>query len=254
MSCGLTMKANISMDQRLIVALDVPTHEEAISLVRELDNVSFFKVGLELLLAGSILDLVQQMQQTRAGMGGVFVDLKLSGDIPNTIARFIERCLCLNIRFLTLDVPEVTSKTTRTIRAAHAARNGSDFPHLLMVPLYSSLDAEDLNEQASGPYHSPSDYIVERGGQLLDYGCDGLIVSGEAIRACREKFPDVCLVSPGIRPKGWDHGDHKRYTTPAEAIRYGADYLVVGRPVLNAANRRQAARDIIDEMEQASAG
>jgi orotidine-5'-phosphate decarboxylase len=250
------MQANISMDQRLIVALDVPTHEEAISLVRELDNISFFKVGLELLLAGSILDLVQQMQQTRASMGGVFVDLKLSGDIPNTIARFIERCLCLDIRFLTLDVPAVTSKTTRTISAARAARNGSEFPQLLMVPLYSSLDAEDLNEHGSGPDPdlSPSDYIVERGGQLLEYGCDGLIVSGEAIRACREKFPNVCLVSPGIRPKGCDHGDHKRYTTPAEAIRYGADYLVVGRPILNAANRRQAAQDIIDEMEQASAG
>ena len=248
------MQPNVSMDQRLIVALDVPTHEEAISLVKELNNVSFFKVGLELLLAGSILDLVHQIQQTRANMGGVFVDLKLSGDIPNTIARFIERCLSLNIRFLTLDVPAVTSKTIRTIGVARAARNGSDFPHLLMVPLYSSQNADDLNEHELDEYHSPSDYIVKRGGQLLEYGCDGLIVSGEAIRACREKFPDACLVSPGIRPKGHDHGDHKRYTTPAEAIRYGADYLVVGRPIVNAANRRQAAQDIIDEMEQASPG
>lgn len=248
------MNTNITMDQRLIVALDVPTHEEALSLVRELDNVSLFKVGLELLLAGSILDLVHRIQQNRAGMGGVFVDLKLSGDIPNTVARFVERCLSLDVRFLTLDVPAVTSKTTRTISAARAARNGSEFPRLLMVPLYSSLDAEDLDEHGSGPEHGSSDYIVKRGGQLLDYGCDGLIVSGEAIRACRENFPNAWLVSPGIRPKGHDHGDHKRHTTPAQAILYGADYLVVGRPVLNAANRRQAAQDIIDEMEQAAAG
>lgn len=250
----MTMQANIPIDQRLIVALDVPTHEDALSLVKELDNVSFFKVGLELLLAGSILDLVDQMQQTRARKGAVFVDLKLSGDIPNTITRFIEQCQRLNIRFLTLDVPAVTSKTTRTIRAARAARNGSDFPHLLMVPLYSSQDTDDFGEQMLGRYDDPSDYIVKRSEQLLEFGCDGLIVSGEAIRACREKYPDVCLVSPGIRPKGCDHGDHKRYTTPAEAIRYGADYLVVGRPILNAADKRQAAQDIIDEMEQASAG
>ena len=247
------MQANTPMNQRLIVALDVPTHGEALDLVTELDNVSMFKVGLELLLAGSILDLVHRMQQTRAGTGGVFVDLKLSGDIPNTVARFVERCLHLDIRFLTLDVPALTSKTIRTIDAARAARNGSEFPQLLMVPLYSSLDAEDLDEQGPDRHDSPSDYIVQRGGQLLEYGCDGLIVSGEAIRACREKFPHACLVSPGIRPTGSDRGDHKRHTTPAEAIRYGADYLVVGRPVLRAADRRRAAQDIIDEMEQASA-
>ena len=241
-----------SMDQRLIVALDVPTHKEAISLVKELDNISLFKVGLELLFAGNILDLVRQIQETRTNIGGVFVDLKLSGDIPNTIARLIEQCLYLNIKFLTLDVPAVTSKTTETISVARTARKENNFPHLLMVPLYSSLGSEDLNECELDHYQNPTDYIVKRSEQLLKFGCDGLIVSGEAIRACRKKYPDVCLVSPGIRPKGYDRGDHKRYTTPTEAICYGADYLVVGRPILTATNRRQAAQDIIDEMEQAS--
>ena len=239
------------IDKRLIVALDVPTHEEALALVSELDNVSFFKVGLQLLLGGCILSLVEQMQETRAGEGGVFIDLKLSGDIPNTIAHFIARCIPLGVRFLTLDVPAVTSKTTQTIGAAREARNGNDAPQLLMVPLYSSLDAEDLRVHGASQPPDPSEYIVKRGRELMGYGCDGLIVSGEAIQACRDAFPDMCLVSPGIRPKGWSNEDHKRYTTPIEAIRFGADYLVVGRPILNSANRRQAAQYIIDEMARA---
>ena len=246
------MQVEPEISKRLIVALDVPTHEEALGLVKELDNISVFKVGLELLLGGSILDLIERMQETRAGKGGVFIDLKLSGDIGNTIVRFIERCIPLGVSFLTLDVPEITSKTTQTIRATREARNGHDTPRLLMVPLYSSLDAEDLTVHGQTEFSNPSDYIVRRGQELLGYGCDGLVVSGEAIKACREKFPDTCLVSPGIRPKGWSREDHKRCTTPAEAIRFGANYLVVGRPILNATDRKRAAQDIIDEMAEAS--
>jgi orotidine-5'-phosphate decarboxylase len=239
------------IDKRLIVALDVPTHEDALDLVKELDNVSFFKVGLHLLLGGCILSLIEQMQDTRAGEGGVFIDLKLSGDVPNTIAHFIGRCIPLGVQFLTLDVPAVASKTIETISAAREARNGNSSPRLLMVPLYSSLDAEDLRAHGAGQPSDPSEYIVQRGRELRGYGCDGLIVSGEAIEACRDAFPDMCIVSPGIRPKGWSNEDHKRYTTPTEAIRFGANYLVVGRPILNAANRRQAAQCIIDEMARA---
>ena len=246
------MRNDTPMDRRLIVALDVPTHQDALDLVRELHNVSFFKIGLHLLLGGSILGLIEQMQKTRGGEAQVFVDLKLTGDIPNTISRFVERCIPLGVRFLTLDDPAVTSKTVRTIKAVHDVRNGSDFPHTLMVPLYSSSDAEDLDELGLHQDGDPTAYIVNRGRQLLGFGCDGLIVSGDAIQACRREFPDVCLVSPGIRPEGWSNDDHKRYTTPAEAIRYGADYLVVGRPILNAPNRRQAAQDIIDEIKRAA--
>ena len=246
------MRDDIPMDRRLIVALDVPTHREALALVRELENVSFFKIGLHLLLGGSILRLIEQVQETRGGEGQVFVDLKLSGDVPNTISCFVERCIPLGVRFLTLDDPAVTSKTVRTIRAVQDVRNGSGFPHMLMVPLYSSMDADDLAEIGLSQNGDPTAYIVNRGRQLLGFGCDGLIVSGDAIQACRRQFPDVCLVSPGIRPEGWSNEDHKRYTTPADAIRYGADYLVVGRPILNAQDRRQAAQNIIDEMQRAA--
>ena len=86
---------------------------------------------------------------------------------------------------------------------------------------------------------------------MLDRGCDGLIVSGDAIKACRERFPDADIVSPGIRPAGASVSDHKRSATPGEAIRLGADYLVVGRPVLNAESPRAAAQKIIDEIDAA---
>ena len=219
--------------------------------MKELDNVSFFKVGLHVLLGGCIFSLIEQMRERRAGEGGVFIDLKLSGDIPNTIASLIARCIPLGVQFLTLDEPAVPGKTIQTISVAREARNGGNTPQLLMVPLYSSLDAEDLQIHGTSYSPDPSEYIVKRGRELMGYGCDGLIVSGEAIQACRDAFPDMCLVSPGIRPKGWSNEDHKRYTTPIEAIRFGADYLVVGRPILNAANRRQAAQYIIDEMARA---
>ena len=246
------MRDDIPMDRRLIVALDVPTHREALDLVQELANVSFFKIGLHLLLGGSILSLIEQVRDTRGGEGQVFIDLKLTGDVPSTISRFVERCIPLGVRFLTLDDPAVTSKAIRTIKAVQDVRNGSDFPRTLMVPMYSSMDAEDLDELGLDQNGDPTAYIVNRGRRLLSFGCDGLIVSGDAIQACRREFPDVCLVSPGIRPEGGSNDDHKRYTTPAEAIRYGADYLVVGRPVLNAPDRRRAAQDIIDEMQRAA--
>ena len=88
---------------------------------------------------------------------------------------------------------------------------------------------------------------------MLGYGCDGLIVSGDAIGACRERFGDSCtIVSPGIRPEGMSSDDHKRFTTPTEAIRLGADYLVVGRPITQAQDPKSAAQNIIDEIERAS--
>ena len=231
---------------RLIVALDVPDHEAALDVVETLDNVFFFKIGLQLLLNGDVLYLVRRLQEARAGEGGVFIDLKLSGDIGNTISKFIEGCASLSVKFITLVEAVSRSKTITTIEAARLARGESEYPRLLMVPLLSSLDASDLDTPGCATNH-----IVKRGGEMLKCGCDGLIVSGEAIQACRLAFPKHALVSPGIRPKGFPSQDHKRHTTPAEAIRHGADYLVVGRPVLQAPDKRQAAQDIIDEIDGA---
>lgn len=242
--------ASLSGKERLIVALDVPTHEEALRLVETLDNVSFFKVGLELFLAGNLLGFINELQERRAGEGGVFVDLKLSGDIGNTIAGFIEGCMALNVKFITLTESMPYVMTIRTMETALKTRGDAAHPKLLMVPLLSSLSDDDLRSEGIKGADS-TQYILERGERLLNEGCDGLIVSGDAIGACREKFPDADIVSPGVRPSWAGSDDHKRLTTPADAIRMGSDYLVVGRPVTKSDDPFGAAKAIIEEMDEA---
>ena len=242
--------ANLSGKDRLIVALDVPTHQEAFDLVEKLNNVSFFKVGLELFLAGNVLGFIKELQDRRSGQGGVFVDLKLSGDIGNTISMFIEGCKALNVKFITLTESTPYAMTIRTIETALKTRGQAEHPKLLMVPLLSSLNIDDLRSVGIKS-NDATQYILKRGEKLLTDGCDGLIVSGDAIKACREKFPNADIVSPGIRPVWATSDDHKRHTTPAEAIRSGSDYLVVGRPITKHKDPFTAAKAIIDEMDEA---
>ncbi len=242
--------ASLSGKDRLIVALDVPTHEEALGLVEKLENVSFFKVGLELFLAGDLLGFIKELQERRAGEGGVFVDLKLSGDIGNTIAGFIKGCMVLNVRFVTLTESMPYVMTTRTIETALKTRGDAAHPKLLMVPLLSSLSDDDLRSEGITGTDS-TQYILDRGEKLINEGCDGLIVSGDAIGACREKFPNADIVSPGVRPAWAASDDHKRITTPADAIRMGSDYLVVGRPITKSEDPFGAAKAIIEEMDEA---
>ena len=236
---------------RLIVALDVSTHDEAIRLVDDLQNVSFFKVGLKLFLAGDLFGLLTRMQERRRDAGGVFIDLKLAGDIGNTITDFFIEAARLGIRFITLVPTDPLAITRHSIAAARKARGTAGYPQVLMVPYFSSMGVEDL--RAVGINESVDEYIVNRGLLLRDAGCDGLIVSGTAIGACRTALgPTVPIVSPGIRPAWSTPDDHARLTTPADAIRMGADYLVVGRPVRNPTNRQDrfdAAQRIIDEID-----
>ena len=234
---------------QLIVALDVPDHETALNMVTDLGNVYFFKIGYHLIFSGSVLELIKRIQQARPGLGGVFVDFKMPGDIDDTVKGFIRGLLPLNVKLLTLDAGTSASKTAKAINVIREARGDSKDLRIIMVPMLSSLDSDDL-EIYEDEYCGATKYIVDRGRKLLAHGCDGLVVSGEAIKACRREFPDCTIISPGIRPEGFPAQDHKRHTTPAEAIRYGADYLVVGRPVLQAPDMRQAAQKIIDEIDQ----
>jgi orotidine-5'-phosphate decarboxylase len=237
---------------RLIVALDVPTHARAFELVDQLDNVSLYKVGLELLLAGNLLGFLQELQERRGQAGGVFVDLKTAGDIGHTIAAMIRQLQSLNVRFLTLTETVPRAMTLATVKAIVAARGTAHNPQLLMVPVFSSLDEEDLRDGET-KFTDIDSYIVERGRKMLDGGCDGLIVSGQAIKACRAAFPSTVIVSPGIRPAWAPPNDHKRLTTPGDAISLGADYLVVGRPITTFSNPKEAAQRIIDEIDAALA-
>jgi orotidine-5'-phosphate decarboxylase len=227
---------------RLIVALDVPTVAEALRAVKDLDNVSFFKVGLQLFMTGGLPALLESLRDKR-----VFVDLKMPGDISNTIGAVIDLCVEQHVAFLTLS----ESMPLAGVRAAAAARNAhrASEPKLLTVPFLSSLDADDLLEKTGTPENLET-YLLKRAKSAIDAGCDGVIASGAAIQWCRTAFPhSTLIVAPGIRPDGATTDDHKRHTTPADAIRFGADYLVVGRPILRASDPRAAADSVIREID-----
>jgi orotidine-5'-phosphate decarboxylase len=232
---------------RLIVALDVPTVHEALRVVEHLDNISFFKIGLQLFMTGGLSTLLQALRQKR-----VFVDLKVPGDIANTVTAVIDMCVANSVTFLTLS----ESMPLPAIAAAKAARTArqSDAPKLLTVPFLSSLDSSDL-PTVSGGERDLDTYILSRAHAAIEAGCDGVIASGRAIQVCRQAFPrPTIIVSPGIRQAGASSDDHKRHTTPEDAIRLGADYLVVGRPILKDPNPREAAQRIIAEIDGALHG
>lgn len=244
------MKTLPPAKDRLIVALDVPDQGEAIHLVRELDNVTFFKIGLQLFLTG-VLPLIDELRKQRDGQ--VFLDIKWGGDIANTAGDFMRACIDSSIvKFITLIDAAGIAITKQTIEAGKAVRKerNVEYPHFLMVPYLSSLDSDDLHQtQGRNDLNS---YIKERSEAMLGLGCDGLIVSGDAIMLCRHYFGnDIDIVSPGIRPQWASHDDHKRFTTPSQAIEMGADYLVVGRPIIKARDKKGAAQRIIEEIEQA---
>jgi orotidine-5'-phosphate decarboxylase len=241
---------------RLIVALDVPSVETARAIVDELTNVRAYKIGWRLLMAGLRARGLVELWEKIAGEGKrIFVDLKVP-DIGNTVASVVgDLADDPAVRFLTLH----ESLQGRDIAAAKAARGTRRTPYLLTVPFVSSLGAADL--AAVAPVEAArgmtlDEWILGRAEAAIAHGCDGVIASGDAIALCRARWPRdaaerVRIVSPGIRPAGSGTDDHKRSTTPGAAIAAGADYLVVGRPVLNAPDRAAAAAAIVREIDDA---
>jgi orotidine-5'-phosphate decarboxylase len=225
---------------RLIVALDLPSVGAAEAMVEKLgDAVSFYKIGYQLAFAGG-LPLTEQL--TRAGKQ-VFVDLKLH-DIGNTVARGVESVAKLGATFLTVHA------YPQTMHAAVDARAGSKL-RILAVTVLTSYDDADL--AAAGYDFTVSELVAERAAQARDIGIDGLVCSAEEAAAVRPIVgARMTLVTPGIRPSGAAAGDQKRVMTPARAIAAGADYLVVGRPIVEAADPRSAAQAIVAEIEAAT--
>jgi orotidine-5'-phosphate decarboxylase len=195
-----------------------------------------------LFITGGLPTLLQSLKQKQ-----VFVDLKVPGDIANTISAVVNFCVNMKVKFLTLS-ESMPLPAIRSARDARDARHSED-PKFLIVPFLSSLDATDLPDIAGGETDLET-FILKRAHAAIGAGCDGMIASGEAIQVCRRAFPSTTIVSPGIRPAGASTDDHKRHTTPAEAIRLGADYLVVGRPILKAPDPRGAAARVIDEIDR----
>ena len=232
------------MTDRLIVALDVKSSAAAARLVEQLgDAVSFYKVGAELFtLAGP--DIVKELKQ--AGKR-VFLDLKFH-DIPNTVARAVQAAVTLNVDLLTLHA----SGGGKMMRAAREAVAESD-TRLLAVTLLTSFGVDDT-EQVWGKEINSLREEVNRLAQLAaETGAHGVVASPlEAEMLKRRHGADFLVVTPGIRPAGAERGDQVRTATPAEALRAGADYLVIGRPVTEAADPRAVVAQMQEELTQAA--
>ena len=233
----------IDARERLIVALDLSTMDEARSMVQSLDGlVSTFKIGLTLQLAvgaeGFITELIRGGKQ-------VFLDYKYF-DIPATIETAVRRAAELKVTFLTVH------GNGEIIRAAVRGR-GSSGLKILSVTVLTSLDEGDLAQL--GYACSVEKLVLHRARMALDAGCDGVITSGQEAEAIRREVgKHLLIVTPGIRPDGTPIDDQKRIMTPAQAIKSGADYLVVGRPILmpsGGKDPKTVAAEILDEMHEA---
>jgi len=231
---------SIAPKDRLIVALDLPDVEAAEAMVARLgDSVAFYKIGYQLAYAGG-LRLVRQLADRDKK---VFLDLKLH-DIGNTVARGVESIAKLGATFLTVHA------YPQTMRAAAEARSGTGLK-ILAVTVLTSYDDGDLH--AAGYRLGVSDLVEARAQQAQVLGLDGLVCSAEEAAALRKLVGhQMRLVTPGIRPAGAASGDQKRIMTPARALAAGADYLVVGRPVLEAADPKAAAEAIQAEIAPAA--
>ena len=229
--------AKIAPRDRLIVALDISSVEAAEAMIGRLgDAVTFYKIGYQLAYAGG-LPLVQKL----TGSGNkVFLDLKMH-DIGNTVARGVESVAKLGATFLTVHA------YPQTMKAAVEARG----PNLkiLAVTVLTSYDDADLH--AAGYRLNVSDLVEARAQQAQVLGVDGIVCSPEeAAHLHKIVGHQMHLVTPGIRPAGAATGDQKRIMTPGRAIAAGADYLVVGRPILEAADPKAAAEAIHAEIAQ----
>jgi orotidine-5'-phosphate decarboxylase len=222
---------------RLIVALDLPSADEAKAMVARLgDAVSFYKIGYQLAFAGG---LAYAPELAEAGKR-VFLDLKLH-DIGNTVAEGVKSVSRLGASFLTVHA------YPQTMKAAVEAREGN--LQILAVTVLTSYDDADV--AAANYKFTVAELVTERAAQARDIGIDGIVCAAtEAAKVRSIVDHKLALVTPGIRPGEAAAGDQKRVMTPAAAIRAGADYLVVGRPIIAAADPRAAAEAIVKDIAQ----
>jgi orotidine-5'-phosphate decarboxylase len=228
---------------RLIVALDVPDSKSAMRLVAELEGTcNWFKVGLELFIAAGPAVL----EPIVARGHNVFLDLKLH-DIPNTVAGAVRSAAGLGVRMLTVHAGGGPAMLT----AAKGALAGvSNPPELLAVTVLTSMDVAQL--EFVGVNRAPAGQVEQLAKMGLEAGIRGFVCSPQEVAAVRALTgPAGVLVIPGIRPAGAAIGDQKRVAGPAEALRLGASYLVVGRPITQAPNPALAATTILGEMAEA---
>tara|TARA_R110002126_G_scaffold291444_2_gene452585 strand:+ start:70761 stop:71462 length:702 start_codon:yes stop_codon:yes gene_type:complete len=224
---------------RLIVGLDVATTDKAATLVSQLgDAVGFYKIGYQLVFAGGL----EFAQELIADGKRVFLDVKLL-DIDNTVAKAVENIVRMNVSMLTIHA------YPKAMKAAVEAARGSDLC-LLGVTVLTSMDQQDMIDAGYGD--DPQALVARRAKQAAQAGMGGIVCSAAESALVRKIVgPDMAVVTPGIRPKGADHGDQKRVVTPGDALRDGSSHLVVGRPIVAADDPLEAATAILSEMNMA---
>lgn len=228
------------MKERIIVALDTDSPDAALEMVKKLaGEVGLFKVGMELFPRGGP-DLLEKI---RASGSGVFLDLKFH-DIPNTVAGAVRSAASLGVRFATV---HASGGREMLARAADAARGTQTT--VLAVTVLTSLDGSDLAEV--GVSSSPAELVLRLAGLASQEGIGGIVCSAkEAADVRRLLGASAVLVTPGVRLPDEDSQDQKRVVSPSDAVRSGADYIVVGRPITRAADPAAAARRIAADMER----
>jgi orotidine-5'-phosphate decarboxylase len=230
---------------QLIVALDVPSAERAEELVDRLYELDVIvKVGLEALCGYPQRILAYcEARDVRT-----FIDAKLH-DIPRTVAAAMAQLVRPNVHLVNVHALGGLEMMRAAVDAANerASELGVEPPNVMAVTLLTSIAPEDLNEL--GFQGGPGENAIRLAALARDAGCAGVVCSAHEVRDLKRFFGDDFLtLTPGIRPTGSVHGDQKRVTTPAEAVAAGSDYVVVGRPIVEASDPLAAAKEILEQM------
>lgn len=233
---------------RIVLALDVDTAEEAVALVKKLSGyVGVFKVGMQLYnsIGPSIVHRVHDLG------GRVFVDLKLH-DIPNTVASAAKVLTRLNTYMFNVHAAGGREMMRQAAAAAvsEAQRMGSEIPIVLAVTVLTSMSQQELETEMYVSGLKVEELVVKWALMAQESGLGGVVCSPQEISPIREACgPDFKIVTPGIRPLWSAPNDQKRITTPHQALEQGADYMVIGRPIIQAPDPCAAAQKIIEELE-----
>jgi orotidine-5'-phosphate decarboxylase len=231
----------ISPKDRIIFALDVPGVAEAASFAALLkDHVGMFKIGLELFVACGP-EVVKAVRER--GGRGIFLDLKFH-DIPETVKGAMRSVATLGADLVTVHASDGQAMMKAAVDAAGASK-------VLGVTVLTSLSAQSFPEAGIDGRFTPASLVLHRAEAAKAAGCAGIVCSGQEAKAAREAFgPDFLIVTPGVRSAEDAVGDQSRVVTPSEAVKNGADYIVVGRPIRKAADPVEAAKRIAGEIEK----
>lgn len=238
-----------ALSDKIIVALDVPTREEALAIVEELGaQVGAYKIGMQLYNACG----PEILKEVEARNGKVFLDLKFH-DIPNTVASAARVAANLDVFMFNVHASggSAMMKAAVTALTEEAAKNGKKRPLLIAVTVLTSMSEEELQDEV-GVNRSMEEQVASLARLTKESGLDGVVASPREIKIIREACGDnFLIVTPGIRPADAAADDQKRIKTPKDAVEDGADYLVIGRPITKAENRSAAVETIVADMERA---